>query len=97
MTVKASESVAMARKRQVTEMSTGPTWKAVTYALGGLMVVAVGLAFWLGETLGMFGEAIKNNAEGINRNAAGIERLERGQERLEDLLFEILREMKGDE
>ena len=85
-------------------MSTGPTWKAVSYALGGLLVAAVGLAFWLGETLGTFGEAIKNNAagiernaEGIKRNAEGIERLERGQELIKDILLEILRQRNGDE
>ena len=130
MAVKAGESSSVARKRQETETLPGPTWKVVAYAVSGLLVAAVCLAFWLGQTFGTFSEAInknaeaiernaeaiernaaaiERNAEGIERNAAaiernaaaiernaeGIERLERGVERLEDLLYEIMRELKG--
>ena len=80
----------MSRKRQEAETSAGPTWMAVTYALGGLLLVVAGLAFWLGQTLGEMNESIENNAK-------AIERLERGQERIENLLIEFLRERKGDE
>ena len=117
MAAKAGESSSDARKRQETETLPGPSWKVVAYAVSGLMVAAVCLAFWLGQTFGTFSEAIKKNAEAIERNAEaiernaeaiernaaaiernaeGIERLERGQERLEDLLYEIMRELKGD-
>ena len=73
MTIMAGESLAAARKRQEAETSTAPTWKAVSYAAGGLLVAAIGPAFRLGETLWKIGEVVENDA-------AGIERLERGQD-----------------
>lgn len=96
MAVKAGESSSAARKRQETETLPGQTWKVVAYAVSGLLVAAVCLAYWLGQTFGTFGEAIRKNAEAIERNAEGIERLERGLERLENLLYDIMRELKGD-
>lgn len=105
MAIKADESLAMSRKRQKAENLAGPTWKAVSYALGGLLVAVVGFAFWLGVTLGEMGVSIENNAKAIARLEIelkdGLERLEskqeRGQERLENILFDILRELNGDE
>ena len=98
MAVKADESSAVSRKRQEAERLAGPTWKAVSYALGGLLVLVAGLVFWLGVTLGEMGVSIENNAKAIENNAKAIARLEldlenglerlesqqeRGQERLE--------------
>ena len=90
MAVKADESLAVSRKRQEAERLSGPTWMAVSYALGGLLVAVAGLAFWLGMTLGVMSEsidknakAIENNAKAIENNAKAIERLEEGLERLE--------------
>ena len=74
MTVKERKSSAVAHKRQETETLPGPTWKVVAYAVSGLLVAAICLAYWLGQTFATFGEAIKNNAEAIERNAAAIER-----------------------
>ena len=101
MAVKADESLAMSRKRQEAENLAGSTWKAVSYALGGLLVAVVGFAFWLGVTLGEMGVSIENNAKAIARLELGLERLEikveSGQERIENILFDILRELNGDE
>ena len=100
MTVKAGKGLAMSRKRQEAETLAGPTWKAITYAVCGFLVAALGLAFWLGETLGEMRESIENNSMGIARLERGLERLEdeqkRGLEHLEDILFEILRQRNGD-
>ena len=106
MAVKANERSAVSRKRQEAERLAGPTWKAVSYALGGLLVLVAGLAFWLGMTLGEMGVSIENNAKAIENNAIAIERLmdglerleikvERGLERLENLLIDILRQRNG--
>ena len=90
MAVKADESSAVSRKRQEAERLAGPTWKAVSYALGCLLLAVAGFAFWLGQMLGEMGVSIENNAK-------AIERLERGQERIENLLIEFLRERNGDD
>ena len=74
MTVEAGKSSAIAHKRHETEMLPGPTRKVVACAVSGMLVAAVCLAYWLGQTFGTFGEAIKYNAEAIERNAAAIER-----------------------
>ena len=112
MEVKADESLAVLRKRQEAERLAGPTRKAFPYALGGLLVAVAGLAFWLGLTLGEMGVSIENNAMAIENNAKAITHLEvaleqglersenkqdRGQERLENILFDILRNLNGDE
>lgn len=52
MTVKDGESSSVARKRQLAVTLAGPTWKVVSYALGGFLVAFTGLSFWLGLTLG---------------------------------------------
>ena len=99
MAVKADESSAVWQKRQEAERLAGPTWKAVSYALGGLLMAVSGLAFWLGMTLGEMNESIENNAKAIERLEDGLERLEikveRGLERLENLLIDILRQRNG--
>ena len=99
--VKADESLAVSRKRQEAERLAGPTWMAVSYALGDLLVAGVGLAFWLGMTLGEMNEAIENNAKAIVRLEDGVERLEikleSGLERVENLIIEFLRQRNGDE
>ena len=108
MAVKADERLAVSRKRQEAERLAGPTWMAVSYALGGLLVAVAGLAFWLGMTLGVMSESIDKNAKAIENNAKAIARLERGlerlenkqdrgQDRIENILFDILRNLNGDE
>ena len=105
MAVKADESLAVSRKRQEAERLASPTWMAVPYALGGLLVAVASLAFWLGLTLGEMGVSIENNAKAIAQLEValeqGLERLEnkqdRGQERLENILLDILRNLNGDE
>ena len=98
---------ALAPKRQETDAS-GPALKAVSYALGCLLLAVIGFAFWLGVTLSEMGVSIENNAMAIARLErgqerletkvkSGQERLESGLERLENLLFEFLRQRNGDE
>ena len=80
MTINTGESLAVALKRKKAEMSTGPTWKAVSNAVGGLLATIVRPAFRLGETLGKIGEVVENVAD-------GIERLERGQDEFGSFLM----------
>ena len=79
---------ALEPKRQETDAS-GPALKAVSFALGGLLMAVAGLVFWLGVQLGEMRVSIENNAK-------AIERLERGQERIENLLIDFLRGRNGD-